>query len=135
MSLDMIPTHYPFEDMVEAQDTVPKNIVNIEIIDNDTFQARQAGQVEYVDNTDNNTDLLAYDIDQEVSPCKANNTSFVRTDSNQSDFALLQPNEKVKKTWYNHLQKLENKVDPLYAFDQPCYTYQESIVSLDPSVI
>ena len=75
------------------------------------------------------TDLLAYDIDQEVSPHKATNTIFVRTDSNQSDFALLQPNEKVKKTWYNHLQKLENKVDPLYAFDQPCYTYQESIVS------
>ena len=78
------------------------------------------GQVEFLDDTDINTDLLAYDIDQEVSPHEANDTIFVRTDS-----ALLQPSEKVKKTWYNHLQKLENK-DP-HAFDQPCYTYQESI--------
>ena len=135
MSLDMIPTHYPFEDMVEAQETTSKDTVNIEVIANDAFQARQAGQVEFLDDTDINTDLLAYDIDQEVSPHEANNTIFVHTDSNQSDFALLQPNEKVKKPWYNHLQKLENKVDPLYDFDQPCYTYQESIVSLDPSVI
>ena len=135
MSLDMIPTHYPFEDMVEAQETTSKDTVNIEVIANDAFQARQAGQVEFLDDTDINTDLLAYDIDQEVSPREANDTIFVRTDSNQSDFALLQPSEKVKKTWYNHLQKLENKVNPLYAFDQPCYTYQESIVSLDPSVI
>ena len=135
MSLDMIPTHYPFEDMVEAQETTSKDTVNIEVIANDAFQAREAGQVEFLDDTDINTDLLAYDIDQEVSPREANNTIFVHTDSNQSDFALLQPNEKVKKTWYNHLQKLDNKVDPLYAFDQPCYTYQESIVSLDPSVI
>ena len=135
MSLDMIPTHYPFEDMVEAQEITSKDTVNIEVIANDAFQARQAGQVEFLDDTDINTDLLAYDIDQEVSPREANDTIFVRTDSNQSDFALLQPSEKVKKTWYNHLQKLENKVDPLYAFDQPCYTYQDSIVSLDPSVI
>ena len=109
MSLDMIPTHYPFEDMVEAQDATPKDTVNIEIIANDTFQARQVGQVEFLDDTDIDTDLLAYDIDQEVSPHEATNTIFVCTDSNQSDFALLQPNEKVKKTWYNHLQKLETK--------------------------
>ena len=92
MSLNMIPTHYPFEDMVEAQDTVPKDTVNIEIIDNDAFQARQVGQVDFLDDTDINTDLLAYDIDQEVSPRETNNTIFVHTDSNQSDFALFQPN-------------------------------------------
>ena len=51
MSLDMIPTHYPFEDMVEAQDATPKDTVNIEIIDNDAFQARQVGQVEFLDDT------------------------------------------------------------------------------------
>ena len=44
MSLDMIPTHYPFEDMVEAQETTSKDTVNIEVIANDAFQARQAGQ-------------------------------------------------------------------------------------------
>ena len=94
MSLDMIPTHYPFEDMVEAQETTSKDTVNIEVIANDAFQARQAGQVEFLDDTDINTDLLAYDIDQDVSPHEAtNNTNFVRTDSNQSDFALLQPSE------------------------------------------
>ena len=56
MSLDMIPTHYPFEDMVEAQDTTLKDTVNIEIIDNDTFQARQVGQVEFLDDTDIDTE-------------------------------------------------------------------------------
>ena len=74
MSLDMIPTHYPFEDMVEAQDTPPEDTVNIEIIANDAFQARQVGQVEFLDDTDITTDLLAYDIDQEVNPHEANNT-------------------------------------------------------------
>ena len=53
MSLDMIPTHYPFEDMVEAH----KDTVNIEVIAN----VRQAGQVEFLDDTDINTDLLAYE--------------------------------------------------------------------------
>ena len=52
MSLDMIPTHYPFENMVEAQETTSKDTVNIEVIANDAFQARQAGQVEFLDDTD-----------------------------------------------------------------------------------
>ena len=82
MSLDMIPTHYPFEDMVEAQETTSKDTVNIEVIANDAFQARQVGQVEFLDDTDIDTDLLANDIDQEVSPHEANNTIFVHTDSN-----------------------------------------------------
>lgn len=135
MSLDMIPTHYPFEDMVEAQDTTSTDTVNMEVLENHDFQARQAEVVQFLDSTDIDTDLLAYDIDQEVSPHEANKTIFVRTESNQSDFALLQPTEKVRKTWYNHLEKLENKVDPFYASDHSCYSYQNSISSLDPSVI
>ena len=38
MSLDMIPTHYPFEDMVEAQETTSKDTVNIEVIAMTTFR-------------------------------------------------------------------------------------------------
>ena len=49
--------------------------------------------------------------------------------------ALLQPTDKVRKTWYSHLENLDNKVDPFYASDTACYTIEQSIKELQPNII
>ena len=134
MSLDMIPTHYPLEDILEAHENDDDKVSFCLLPDNPLVPHR-CDELTFLDSTDIETDALAYDIEQDESPHKTDRTTFVHTDSHESLFALMQPSEKVRKTWYNHLEKLETKVDPFYALDQPCYSFQSSLLSLEPSII
>ena len=133
MSLDMIPTYYPFEDILEAQDKIDEEFT-VSVRQGDPFNIYAPGSPHFIDTTDYETDTLAYDIEQE-NPQDMLQTTFIQTSCDESQFALLQPNEKVKKTWYNHLTKFDNKVDPLYALDQPCFRFQSTIQKLESNAI
>ena len=133
MSLDMIPTHYPFQDILEAQDKIDEEFT-LSVRQGDPFNIYASESPHFIDTADYETDALAYDIEVE-NPQEMLQTTFIQTSSDESQFALLQPSEKVKKTWYNHLTKIDDKVDPLYALDQPCFRLQSTIQKLESNVI
>ena len=87
------------------------------------------------DTSDIDVNLLSYDIDELNTPYNSNRTTFVHTDSNESNFYLAQPRDKVKKTWYNQMSKSELNVDPKFATDNTCYEMEATLQNIASNVI
>ena len=135
MSLDMIPTHYPIEDILEAYDYENNDEISLSVLNTEQLRAYIKDDFDFIDDANVEIDGLIYDIEEEISPHEAIETIFVHTDSVESPVALLQPTDKVRKTWYSHLENLDNKVDPIYASDSACYTIEKSIKELRSNII
>ena len=92
MSLDMIPTHYPFEDILEAQDKIDEEFT-VSVRQGDPFNIYAPGSPHFIDTTDYETDALAYDIEEEnpQDMLQTTLTLYKLQAQNESQFALLQP--------------------------------------------
>ena len=98
MSLDMIPTHYPVEDILEAYEDEDDVEISLSVMETEQLRAYIKDDFDFID--DNiEIDGLIYDIEEDRSPHEAIETIFVHTDSVESPVALLQPTDKVRKTW------------------------------------
>ena len=138
MSLNMIPTHYPLEDILEAYEKEQEeDDITFSVLTGQPFDICAEKPIGFIDSTEMDTDALVYELEQDETPHEVNRTTFVCTDTcqSQSHFALLQPTDKVKKTWYNHLTKLNNKVDATFASDHTCYRLESTIQNLQANII
>ena len=138
MHLNLLPTQVPLETIFEVQENVEQNDTEILVLDNEPYnichknsgQLTEVGPLATID-----VDLLSYDIDELDTPYSSNRTIYACTDSNESQLCLLQPTDKVKRTWYNQMTKSELNVDPKFATDNACYEMEATITSLGPNVI
>ena len=69
------------------------------------------------------------------TPYSSNRTTFAHTESDESKIWLVQPANKVKKTWYNQLVKSELNVDPKFATDNACYEMESILPYITSNVI
>ena len=136
--LNLLPTQDPIEDLLEVQDDPQDNTTEVLVLDNEPYNMYQVNNPQLTDSeelSDIDTNLIAYDIDQEETPYSSNRTTFVCTHSKESNLCLAQPTDKVKKTWYNQISKSELKVDPKFATDRECYEMEATLLNIDPNVI
>ena len=123
MHLDLLPIQVPIENLLEVQDSTDDADTEIEILESAPYNIYETsgGNLGNTDNMqeldiDVDVNLLAYDIDQTDTPYCSNRTTFVRTETSESNLCLAQPANKVKKTWYNQMSKLELNVDPNFHY-------------------
>ena len=142
MHLDLLPTQVPIENLLEVQDSTDDADTEIEILESAPYNIYETsgGNLGNTDNMqeldiDVDVNLLAYDIDQTDTPYCSNRTTFVRTETSESNLCLAQPANKVKKTWYNQMSKLELNVDPNFAIDQACYEMESILDDVTANVI
>ena len=137
----MIPTQYPLQDILEAQDENDHNVTETMFIQENQpvsiyeSENSQCSPVDLIDSSQIDTDTVLYDIDQDETPQSADRTIFVCTQQDKSRIYLVQPRNKVKKTWYNQMAQNQSNVDPTLALDQASYKITSSIDSLTPEVI
>ena len=120
-------------------------ILRYNIVENEPYNIYETSgsNLSNIGNTDNTQDLdidvdvnlLAYDIDQVDTPYCSNRTTFVRTETPESNLCLAQPENKVKKTWYNQMSKSELNVDPNFATDHACYEMESILDDVTSNVI
>ena len=145
MHLDLLPTQVPIENLLEVQDSTDDADTEIEILESAPYNIYETsgGNTGNYGTTDNmqeldidiDVNLLAYDIDQTDTPYCSNRTTFVRTETSESNLCLAQPVHKVKKTWYNQMSKLELNVNPNFATDQACYEMESILEDVTANVI
>ena len=89
MSLDMIPTHYPIEDILEAYDYENNDEISLSVLNTEQLRAYIKDDFDFIDDANVEIDGLIYDIEEEISPHEAIKTIFVYTDSVESPVALF----------------------------------------------
>ena len=77
MSLDMIPTHYPVQDILEAYEYEDDVEIFLSVMETEQLRAYIKDDFDFID--DNiEIDGLIYDIEEDISPHKAIETIFVQ---------------------------------------------------------
>ena len=135
--LNLLPTQYPIEDILEVQDNSDDNTTDLLVIDNEPYNIYQSTNSQLTgqeDLSDVEMNLISYDIDQLDTPSSSNRTTFVCTQT-ESNLCLAQPTDKVKKTWYNQMVKSELNVDPKFATDDACYEMEAILSNISSNVI
>ena len=135
--LNLLPTQYPIEDILEVQDNSQDNTTDLLVIDNEPYNIYQSINSQLTgqeDLSDVEMNLISYDIDQLDTPSSSNRTTFVCTQT-ESNLCLAQPTDKVKKTWYNQMVKSELNVDPKFATDDACYEMEAILSNISSNVI
>ena len=136
MYLDLLPTQVPIETLLEVQNSSGERDVEIEVLESLPYNMYQSDNIPVPDlDIDVDVNLLSYDINELDTPYSSNRTTFVRTDTDQSNLNLAQPEHKVKKTWYNQMAKSQLNVDPKFATDNACYEMESTLENISPNVI
>ena len=116
MHLNLLPTQLPLENILEVQDSSEDRNTELLVLDNEPYNIYQTDNPQFTESelaASIDVNLISYDIDELDTPYSSNRTTFVHTDSAESNLYLAQPVNNVKKTWYNQMAKSELNVEYL----------------------
>ena len=138
MHLNLLPTQLPLENILEVQDSSEDRNTELLVLDNEPYNIYQTDNPQFTESelaASVDVNLISYDIDELDTTYSSNRTTFVCTDSAESNLYLAQPVNKVKKTWYNQMAKSELNVDPKFALDNACYQMETTLENTAANVI